>query len=271
MITDWDDAYANREHIPDAEGYISRWERVAEVFREKLVEAGRAEMDLAYGPGPRNRLDLFRPEGSEHGLVVFIHGGYWRSFDKSVWSHLAAGCLERGWAVAMPSYTLAPEVSIARITCEVATAIGYAAGLVSGPVRLCGHSAGGHLATRMVCADTGLAEDVISRLKNVVSISGVHDLRPLLNTAINDDLRLDLEMARSESPALSEPLPDVRLTAWVGGAERPEFIRQSELIANVWTGLGAETRLKVVPGKHHFDIIDTLEEAGGGLTQAVLE
>lgn len=267
MITDWDDAYANRDHIPDAEAFIPRWETAATAFRDTNT---RAELDLAYGPAPRNRLDLFHPEGPTQGLVVFVHGGYWRAFDKSFWSHFATGCLSRGWAVAMPSYTLAPEATIAAITGEVAVAVSHAAGLVPGPIRLCGHSAGGHLVTRMVSADTALAESVIARVANTVSISGVHDLRPLLNTATNDDLRLDAASARAESPALLEPLPGTRLTAWVGGDERQEFIRQSELIANIWTGLGADTRLEIVPGKHHFDIIDALKDPESPLVEAIL-
>ncbi len=270
MITDWDDAYANRDHIPDAEGYIARWETAAAAFRDTLTRAARAELDLSYGPGPRNRFDLFRPEADPAGLVIFVHGGYWRAFDKSVWSHLAAGCLAQGWAVAMPGYTLAPEIVIVGITTEIAAAITQAAVHVPGPMRLVGHSAGGHLVSRMVCADTHLPPDILDRIEHTVSISGVHDLRPLLKTATNEDLRLDLASARAESPALLEPLPGTRLTAWVGADERPEFLRQSALIANIWTGLGADTRLEIVPGRHHFDIIDGLEDPDSPLTADVL-
>ncbi len=112
-ITDWDDAYANRDHIPDAERFLADWPRAAEAFRQRLEKAGRAEIDLSYGPAPRNRLDIFHPEGTVRGVIVFVHGGYWRAFDKSYWSHFAAGPLARGWCVAMPSYTLVPEIPIA--------------------------------------------------------------------------------------------------------------------------------------------------------------
>ena len=91
------------------------------------------------------------------GLVVFIHGGYWLRFDKSFWSHLATGAVEFGYAVAMPTYTLCPEIRISGIVGEIGAAIGKAAGLVDGPIFLTGHSAGGHLASRMVAAGSPLA------------------------------------------------------------------------------------------------------------------
>ena len=108
---------------------------------------------IVYGDGARQKLDLFHPEGEAKGAVIFVHGGFWKAFDKSVWSHLAAGALDRGWAVVMPSYTLAPEARIGAMTREIEAAIGAVAEVVPGPIRLAGHSAGGHLVARMACAD----------------------------------------------------------------------------------------------------------------------
>lgn len=266
MITDWDDAYANRAHIPGADAIIATWAPSAEAFRQSL--GSRARLDLAYGPAPRNRLDLFLPEGAPKGLAVFVHGGYWMAFDKSVWSHLAAGALAAGWAVALPSYTLAPEARIAAITREIAAAIGHAARLVAGPIRLAGHSAGGHLVTRMACADAPLDPAVRARLAHVLSISGLHDLRPLRATAMNGTLGLDAAEARAESAALLDPAPGTRLTAWVGAAERPEFLRQTDLLASAWALPGIATRAHHDPLRHHFDVIAGLADRLHPLTRA---
>jgi acetyl esterase/lipase len=265
MIRDWDDAYANAPHIPGAEGFEARWERDAPAFR-----AAHPPEVLAYGAHPRERIDLFRPERSPRGLVVFVHGGYWKSRDRSLWSHLAAGPLGRGWAVAMPGYVLAPEARIAAIGRGIARAVAAAAEAMPGPVVLAGHSAGGHLVVRQVCADGLLPAALAGRVLRAVSISGVHDLRPLLRTALNAELRLDAREAAAESPALLAPGEGVRLHAWVGGAERPEFLRQSALLANVWTGLGAETSLTVAPGRHHFDVIDPLTDPDSDLVAALI-
>jgi acetyl esterase/lipase len=271
MIEDWDDAYANGAHIEGAEEYPARWAEESACFRREMEEQKRADCDIAYGDSERQRFDIFRPEGSIRGLVVFVHGGYWRAFDKSSWSRLATGPVSRGWAVVIPSYDLAPTVSIDRITHQIGDAISHAASLVDGPIRLAGHSAGGHLVARMMCADSPLAADFRQRIERVVSISGLHDLRPLLKTAMNDDFRMTEALAVAESPALMQPIENVELVCWVGADERPEFVRQSELLANIWTGFGIETTARQAPGQHHFNVIDGLADPISPLGCALLD
>jgi arylformamidase len=267
---DWDDAYNNRDHIPGAADFLPRWAAEAAVFRHHLSATGRARLDIAYGTSARERFDLFLPEGMALGLVVFVHGGYWRAFGKSDWSHLAAGALARGWAVAMPGYTLCPQIRVSGITRQIRDAITAAARQLGGPIRLAGHSAGGHLVTRMLCEDAPLPQAVVARIASVVSISGVHDLRPLLRAALNDDLRMDRTEATAESPALLHPRTGVPVTCWVGAAERPEFRRQNALLANIWAGLGVQTRAVEEPDLHHFNIIDGLADRDSPLTEALL-
>lgn len=268
-IVDWDDAYANAPHIPGAEAYPPRWAAAAAAFRAGLPAERRRE-GLAYGRHPREALDLFLPEGTAQGVVVWVHGGYWMRFDRSDWSHLAAGPLARGWAVAMISYPLAPEARIGAIVRSVGEAVTQVAAALPGPIVLAGHSAGGHLAARQVCAGA-LPERAAARIVRVAPVSGIFDLRPLLRLALNADLRLDAEEAAAESPALLQPREGVAVRVWVGGAERPEFLRQSELIANVWTGLRAEMSLTVAPGRHHFDVIEGLADPESELVAALLD
>lgn len=267
-ITDWNDAYANAAHIAGGDNWPDAWVEPARKWREGSGD--RARIDLPYGDAPRNRFDLFLPEGHPRGLVVFVHGGYWLALDKSYWSHLARGPIARGFAVAMPSYTLCPDIRIAGIAAEVASAIEVAAAHVAGPIFLVGHSAGGHLVSRMIAAPSPLAANIRARVAHTVSISGLHDLRPLMRTAMNTTLRIDEAEAATESPALLKPVPDARVTCWVGADERPEFIRQSELLANIWTGLGATTAIVRESGRHHFDVIDGLQDAEHPLTKILV-
>ncbi len=269
-ITDWDDAYANTRHIPEGSTYPARWDARARAYRDELSAAGRAKLDLAYGPAPRNRLDLFLPDTRCKGLVVFVHGGFWQAFDKSSWSHLARGSLESGYAMAMPSYSLCPEARISDITKDIAAAIEFASREVQGRIALCGHSAGGHLVTRMVCQDSPLSGKTASKVARTVSISGLHDLRPLMATGMNDVLRIDRQEATQESPALLMPRPGTTVTCWVGADERPEFVRQNRILGDMWRGF--DTRMVIVEeaNRHHFNVIDGLAEADHRLIQALL-
>lgn len=265
-ISDWDAAYANRDSVLNADAFVDPWPVDAERFRSDAT----CRLDIAYGGGEREKLDLFLPgEEAPKGLFVFVHGGYWLRFSRKEFSHFAEGAVARGWAVALPSYDLCPSVGIGKIEQQVAAAIGTAAELVEGPIVLAGHSAGGHLVSQTVSANGSLNGGLAGRIERVASISGVHDLRPLLKTAMNAELGLTLETARALSPALLEPAFDFDFVAWVGGEELSEFRRQSALLVNAWAGLGQRTLLAEPPGLHHFSIIDDLRDAASGLVRLV--
>ncbi len=267
---DWDDEYANAAHIADANRYLTAWPEQAARFRASLLATGRLTQTLDYGPAEREVMDLFHPEREPLGVAVIVHGGYWLRFDAATFSHLAAGAVARGWLVAMPSYPLCPDVSIADITCSISRAVAAAARQAPGPVCLAGHSAGGHLVTRQMCTDSPLSDELIARIDRVLSISGLHDLRPLMHTRMNEQLSLDMASAAAQSPALQVPHHSTRVIAWVGSAERPEFIRQNALLAHHWTKHGASMTTHIEPDKHHFDVIDDLQVADSPMMQAWL-
>ena len=271
MITDWDDAYNNRGYASNVDEMVVNWRDSAAAYRDEMVSARRAELDLEYGERERNRVDIFHPNADPVGVIIFVHGGYWRAFDKSSWSHLAKVAVELGWVVAMPSYTLAPEVAIADITVEIGKAVDFVASRFDLSIRLTGHSAGGHLVSRMVCADSPLSASTLKRIERVVSISGVHDLRPLIKTAMNDDFKMDMVAASTESPCLLAPITNVKIDCVVGGDERPEFIRQNDLLANVWTGLSAITTSTHITGHNHFTVVEELAVEDSELVRILLQ
>ena len=246
---DLDQAYENSAHIPGGAEYPARWTALAASFR-----AAHPPQVLAYGPLERQRLDLYAPD-APRGLLVFVHGGYWLATGRETWSHLAAGALARGWAVAMPSYTLAPQARIAQMTEEVAQAVSVARGMVPGPVVVTGHSAGGHLAARMACLVQGLAR--------VVPISPLADLAPIMGSSMNDTLGLDAAEVAAESPVLGRPLCPVQV--WVGAQERPAFLWQARLLSEAWACPWTPE-----PGRHHFDVIEGLADPASPLMQALI-
>ncbi len=263
---DWETAYDNRRAVPGAAALPERWAAASAATAAGLGD--RAER-VTYGEGPRQAVHLLRPEGAPQGLAVFVHGGYWMRNGPEMFLHLAAGPLARGWAVAMPGYTLCPEARIAAITREVARAIALAAERVPGPLAVAGHSAGGHLAARMACAGV-LAPEPAGRLGQVLAISGLHDLRPLMQTPMQPTLGLDLAEARAESPAFSEPLPGLAVTAWVGADELPELRRQTRLLAEIWGGLGGPVAHVEDRGHDHFTVIEGLSDPESPILRAWL-
>ncbi|WP_374431397.1 alpha/beta hydrolase [Tabrizicola sp.] len=255
---DPDRDYANGAFIPGAGDYPPRWSREAAALREAL--GPRAELDLAYGPSPRERLDLFLPAGAPRGVVVFVHGGYWHLFSKAEWSHFAAGPLARGWAVAMPSYTLAPDARLSGITAQIARACNFVASRVGGAMVVTGHSAGGHLAARMGCADLSVP------VARVVPISPLAELGPLMATGMNATLKIDAAEAATESPARLRLRDGVTAHVWVGAEERPAFLWQARVLAEEW---GCPWTAE--PGHHHFSVIDGLKDPESDLCRVLLE
>lgn len=263
-MLDWDDAYANMAHVPGSGDLPAHWAAEAAAYRASVT----VEEDIAYGDGARQKLDIVWPEGTPKGLAVFVHGGYWMRLYKTDWTQFAEGARASGWAVALPGYTLTPEARISEITQEIRAAIDVAAERVAGPVRLSGHSAGGHLVSRLACTDMALG--CADRVTHIVSISGLHDLRPLMRTKMNETLRLDLAEARAESAALLEPRDGVSLTAWVGGGERPEFVRQAELLDVAWQGFDVGVSSFVDSVHNHFSVIEGLKKPDSALVKCLL-
>lgn len=255
-MPDMDDAYANGAYIGGAADYPAAWADAAAAFRNTL--GARAQLGLSYGPSDRMALDHFLPERAAKGTLVFVHGGYWLKFDRSYWSHLAAGALARGWAVAMPSYDLCPDVRIAGITQQIAQAVMQIAASNTGPISLAGHSAGGHLVARML-APGMLPVSVVSRFAHVMPISPLSNLEPLIQTAMNAEFGMDAAMAQVESPVYQSP-PDVPVTVWVGADERPVLLDQARWLAEAW-----ECDHVIKEAEHHFNVIEALADPASNM------
>jgi len=209
-----DQAYENGAYIVGAEACAEAWVADAAAFRDAVA----CDLDVPYGEHPRAKYDIFWPKGKPKGLMIFVHGGYWKMRAKSDWSHFAEGGLARGFAVALIGYPLAPEVRIREITSFVMHAINQIEDKVEGPIVLAGHSAGGHLVARMVMENV-LPNHVTERITHVMPISPVSDLRPLIDLTLNDDLKLDVKEAEAESPILGAPIAEIAVTVVVGARD----------------------------------------------------
>ncbi len=262
---DFEAEYNNRARVPDHPRHIAGWQRDAAAYRE----TAHCELDLAYGPGERHRLDIFYPEDGDSGGpgVLFIHGGYWQAFDKSSSSHLARGANGRGLIVAVPSYTIAPAATLADIIDGIEVAADFIMQRIDRPIVATGHSAGGHLAACLMARRAPYQRPI----RAAMPISGLFDLPPLVGTSINRALGLTVEEAHRLSPIEWAPPNSGRLVAVVGGVESSEFLRQSRAIVDTWGKAGVTTRYYEVPGAHHFDVIAGLADPADPLVDIMVE
>jgi arylformamidase len=257
--------YNNRARVPDHAAVMGMWRETAEAAR-----AAHTPMEIAYGPGEREVMDLFDAgptNGSAAPVAVFLHGGYWQALDRSWFSGLAPALLAHGVSLAIPSYDLAPAVRLGRILQQVRAAVETIRARTGARPVVFGHSAGGHMSACM------LSE---GRASAAVAISGVFDLRPLIPTSLNKALDLDEREAAALSPVFW-PAPDgstpggTILDCIVGGDESPEFLRQSRMMADHWAASGVETRFEALSGLNHFSVLDSLFEADSALVRRIVD
>lgn len=265
--------YDNRARVADHGRHLARWPEASALARAR----SDCRLDLRYGDGPSETLDLFLPARPGAPVLVYLHGGYWRALDKSDFSFVAPAFTQTGALVAVPNYALCPVVSIEDITWQMVRALQWlfqhAAQYGGDPQRIAvvGHSAGGHLAAMMLSCrwkqvDEALPAQLVS---GAMSISGLFDLEPLRHTPfLQGDLKLTPASVRRLSPAFF-PRPKARLYAVVGAAESDEFLRQNQLIRDVW-GPTAVPVCETVPGCNHFDVLESLVEPGGRLHDLAL-
>ena len=273
-MVDYEAEYNNRARVPENPELMAGWARDAAAYREQY-----APRRIAYGPGPRHVIDVFAGGGRSEGkgedkvpLVVFIHGGYWQALDGSSFSHMARGLNAHGIGVAVPTYDLCPQVSVADIIMQMREAMLELA-KISEALVVSGHSAGGHLAACMLATDWKAYDESLPPqfVRAAYAISGLFDLEPLVQTSINRALRLDLASARAASPLLWQPPSHGSLDAVVGETESAEYHRQSKTLVEAWGDAGIAARYGSLPAANHFTAIAPLADPASPMTLRLKE
>jgi len=253
-------AYDNLDAVEDSQQWIAGW-----VDRSQAIR-GQADAisDIRYGGAQRALLDYFRCGATRAPLLVFFHGGYWLRNHKDMFAFIAEGPLARGFDVAVPGYTLAPDASLSQIVAEAGAAIAF---LAQSSERLCfdtermitsGWSAGGHLAATLMHDP---------HVSAVLGISGIYDLEPIAWCDINDTLGLSSEEVQCLSPVSMLSARATHLAVVYGGYELPELQRQSRDFTRAATSNGIAAHLAQIDGHHHFSILDELSSPNGRITQ----
>ncbi len=268
-----DAQYNNGDRVPDYPDYIERWTRDSEATRAGLD----CRLDLAYGPGERQRLDIFPASSPGAPLLVFIHGGYWQRLDKNVFSYLADAFVAAGIGFAAIGYPLAPAAGLDEISESARAAFEWLGrnaaehGLDPDRMFVAGHSAGGHLTAAMLATDWAARDGVPADLvKGGCAISGLYDLEPIRLCYLNKVLGMDEAVARRNSPVHDLAGASGDLIVTVGGDESEEFHRQQADLVAGWRARGLEPAEIPQPGKNHFSVVDQLAAPDSALHKAVI-
>jgi arylformamidase len=270
--------YNNRALVPGYAEHFARWRAAsAAALNTPCV------LDVAYGPAAGDKLDLFpAATGSAPGtggapVLVFIHGGYWRSLDKADHRFVAPPFVAQGACVVVPNYDLCPSVTVPDITLQMVRALAWVHRHIAGHggdpnrVTVVGHSAGGHLAAMLLlCQWQAVAPDLPEGwLTKAVSLSGLYDLSPIRQAPfLQADLRLTPRQVTQASPAHLPAPRSGTLWSLVGGHESDEFHRQNALIRQAW-GPRRVPVCEALPGLNHFSIVEALVDPGHALHSRV--
>ena len=276
----WHDRmYNNRALVPDFADHFAHWTNASAQARDAL----KPQVDVRYGDGLNETLDIFPAARADAPVVIFIHGGYWRSLDKSDHSFVAPALRDMGACVVVVNYALCPgtteqPVTVPDIALQMAKASAWvwrhiaAHGGDRSNITVIGHSAGGHLAAMLLACDwKKLGRDLpAGLLRKAMSISGLFDLDPVRKTLfVQGDLKLTPAHVRMASPAKwQRPGKGVLFTV-VGGNESPEFLRHNRLIHQAW-GPKTVPVCEELPGLNHFSVVTDLTRPGTRLNALAL-
>lgn len=268
---EFDRMYNNRALVPDFADHLSRWKAAS---TQAFVDLD-CSRNIRYGDGVLETLDVFPAKQKNAPVLVFIHGGYWRSLDKDDHAFVAPAFVDAGACVVVVNYALCPgtaqtPIGVADIALQMVKALTWIWQHIEGfggereNISVMGHSAGGHLAAMLLACDwrsvdSGLPDQLVSKC---FSISGLHELETIRRTPfLQVDLRLSPVMARKLSPVFWQPPSKGVLYTAVGSLESAAFLRQNALIQKAW-GKPRVPVCKVMQGLNHFSMVWAFAQSG---------
>jgi len=265
--------YNPRESVPE----YPELAKVRAAQAKKVRESAKSWLNVPYGSSPRELLDIYAADKPGGPVLVYIHGGYWRSGSKEDNCNFVPTFTKRGATVVLVEYDLCPQVTVTDIVRQTRASIVWVGKNVTrysgDPSRIyvSGHSAGGHLTAMALAHDwtkEGLPQDCI---KGAVATSGVFDLDMVMKISVQEQVKLTPDAAKLNSPFLNPPKVKCPLVVAVGSAEPKGWQQMSEDYFNYCKQQGLKVDYLVVPGANHYTMSEKLLDEANPLTQAMIK
>jgi arylformamidase len=251
--------------------------RIRSAQARKVRDSAKSWLNVPYGSSPREMLDIYAADKAGGPVLVYIHGGYWRSGSKEDNCNFVPTFTKRGATVVLVEYDLCPQVTVADIVRQTRSAIAWVYknivryGANPSKVFVAGHSAGGHLAAMALAhdwANEGMPADL---MKGAVATSGVYDLDMVMEISVQEQVRMTPEIAKQNSPLLHPPRVKCPLVVAVGGAEPKGWQQMSEDYFNYCKQHGMPVEYLIEPDANHYTMSEHLLDDSRPITRAMIK
>lgn len=218
--------------------------------------------DIAYGGAPRQKLDVYLPQGltAPAPVLLFWYGGSWQSGTKDIYLSLGEAFAARGIVTVVADYRLYPDVKYPTFLEDGALATrfvrAHAVEWGGDPDRLflSGHSAGAYIAVMLALRDLPEAER--SAIRGIIGIAGPYDFLPLYDKALIDIFGGDREMATQPIKYAQTKAPPMLFAH--GTADTTVGAGNSKRMAQRLLQYGNSVEVKLYNGVSHLGIIISL-------------
>jgi acetyl esterase/lipase len=224
--------------------------------------------DVAYGPGERQRLDVYSPKGATRApVLIFVHGGGWYRGGRDDYPFLGDAFFEKGYVTVIISYRVAPQAVFPAFVQDVATSVRWVkdniANLGGDPDRiyLMGQSSGAHIASLVALDPRYLREVGLERnaIRAFVGQAGPYDFR--------DFLEVDKPTQVAMGPR--EQWPQTQSINFVDGKQPPMLlqhglkddvvnIKNPDILSGIIKEKGGEVEVKYYPEVDHPGIVGAI-------------
>jgi acetyl esterase/lipase len=218
--------------------------------------------DVAYGPHPRQRMDIYVPKGGQgepKPVLFFIYGGSWANGAKETYSFVGEALSARGFVAVIADYRLVREVRFPVFIEDGALALRFVRdniarfGGASRELYLMGHSAGAYNAMMLTLDKRYLAAVGMRSgdIRSTIGLSGPYDFLPFDSDVTKE------AFANARFPAQTQPINFVRRDAppiflATGSEDTTVLPRNSERLAVALKKAGAQSvSLKIYAGLGH--------------------